>query len=76
MHVEVLTTLPEREQLVSLDEKPEPATKTIDPVTAEDGVSVIERVTALLLDKVTVVTILTVNVADADSPVDPTAVIV
>jgi hypothetical protein len=76
VHVEVLTTLPEREQLVSLDEKPEPATKTIDPVRAEDGVSVIERVIALLLVEVVVVTMLTVNVPDAESPVDPTAVIV
>jgi hypothetical protein len=32
VHVEVLTTLPDREQLVSLDEKPEPVINTIDPV--------------------------------------------
>jgi hypothetical protein len=80
VQVEVVTTLPANEQLVSLDENPEPDTKTIPPVGAEDGLNVIDGVAAvvviLLLVEVVVVTAVTVRVAEAKSPVDPITVIV
>jgi hypothetical protein len=41
VHVEVPTTLPDNEQLVSLEEKPEPDTMTDDPTCAEVGLMLI-----------------------------------
>jgi hypothetical protein len=65
--LETPTTLPDNEQLVSLVEKPEPDTVTVDPTCPDAGLSVIDRVTDAEV---------TVNVADAESPVDPVTVIV
>jgi hypothetical protein len=62
--VELLNGLPDREQVVSVDENPEPETTTVAPTAAETGV----RVTVGPLNP---------NVAEAESPIgDPVAVIV
>jgi hypothetical protein len=52
---------------MSLAENPVPDTRTVDPTVAEGGLSVIDCVAE---DEVTV------NVAEAESPVDPITVIV
>lgn len=46
---EVLTGLPDSKQLVSLDEKPEPTTKTTTPTFADVGLSVIDLVAELVV---------------------------
>jgi hypothetical protein len=62
--VEPLTGLPDKEQVVSVDENPEPETTTVAPTAPETGV----RVTVGPLNP---------NVAEAESPVGvPVAVIV
>ncbi|HMK82077.1 MAG TPA: hypothetical protein VK503_00005 [Candidatus Bathyarchaeia archaeon] len=58
-------TLPDNVQVVSLVEKPEPVTVTVDPAGAVTGLSTIGRARAPI-----------VNVAEAESPVDPVAVMV
>ena len=45
---EVLTGLPDSEQLVSLDENPEPATKTTTPTFADVGLRVTNLVTEVV----------------------------
>ncbi len=65
LQVDVLTGLPNKEHAVSLMEKPEPETRTVAPTRAEVGLSVIDAVERM-----------TVRVTDAESPVDPDAVIV
>jgi hypothetical protein len=52
---------------VSLGENPVPDTRTVDPTVAEVGLSVIDRVTEAAV---------TVNVVEAESPVDPVTTIV
>jgi hypothetical protein len=42
--LEVFTELPEIKQAVSLTEKPDPVTLTVDPAGAEAGLSTIEGV--------------------------------
>jgi len=54
-------------QALSLVEKPDPVTETVAPTGAEDGLSVMDRVTEAVV---------TVNVAEAESPVEPVAVTV
>ena len=49
---EVPTGLPESEQLVSLDENPEPITKTTTPTFADVGVRVIDLVTEVVVVEV------------------------
>jgi hypothetical protein len=41
-HVWDATTLPDIEQVISLVEKPEPETSTVDPTEPEDGLREIE----------------------------------
>ena len=63
--LELLTGLPDNEQLVSVEEKPEPDTSTVAPTEAESGLSAID------------VALVTVKLAEAESlPGLPLAVIV
>jgi len=63
--LEVLTGVPDNEQLVSVEENPEPDTSALAPTEAESGLSVIDAV------------VVTVKVAEAESPPGlPLAVIV
>jgi hypothetical protein len=77
VQVEVPTALLDNEQLVSLDEKPEPDTKTIEPAWAEAGLSVKDGVMGVVVTRllVVVVTRITVRRVEAESPVDPIAAI-
>ena len=58
---------PDNEQLVSLVENPDPVTVTVAPTGAEEGLTTMDRV---------VDGTVTVKVAEAESPVEPVAVIV